>query len=161
MTEGLPLATELAGIPSMNGLTAEEATFVYNVEVIGLPARAAAKQAGLPLTMISKPHLQQARELLRREVRGGLQVTKESVTFMLFDAIERARILGEPMTEIAGVDRLIKLHGLDAPQKVDISVHTTIEVLNQQVRNLSDADLAKALGGDTIIDGDFYRVDHG
>lgn len=161
MTDSLPAASELAGIPSMSGLTAEEASFVYNVEVIGLPARAAARQAGLPPTMISKPHLQQARELLRREVRGNLQVTKEDVTFGIKEAIDRARILGEPMTEIAGWDRLVKLHGLDAPQKVDISVHTTIEVLNQHVRGLSDVELAKALGGDTVIDGDFYRVEHG
>lgn len=154
-----PSATELAGLPSFNGLTAEEAQFVYNVEVIGLPVRAAASQAGMPVTMISKPHLMQARELLRREVRGSCQVTKEDVTFGIKDAIARAVIINEPMTEIAGWDRLVKLHGLDAPTKVDISINTTIEVLQTHMRGMSDAELALAVG-DGIIDASFVRIGH-
>ena len=72
---------DLATIPSLSALTAEEAQFVYGAEVLGLPVKAAARMAGLPLGMVSKPHLQQARELLKREVRGAMNITKEDVVF--------------------------------------------------------------------------------
>lgn len=158
MDDQLPSASDLAGLPSFTALTAEESQFVYGVEVLGLPIRVAARQAGMPLTMAAKPHLQQARELLRREVRGNLMVTKDDVTFGIKEAIERARILGEPMTEIAGWDRLIKLHGLDAPQKIDVNITATMAVLKTHVQNLSDTELANLVGADRVIDGDFYRV---
>src|SRR5690606_38125020 len=92
VSDRLPTAVELAGIPSMNGLTAEEAQFVYNCEVLGLPVRKAASMAGMPPTMVAKPHLQQARELLKRELRGAVNITKDDVVFGMREAIARARI---------------------------------------------------------------------
>ena len=156
MTE--PSATDLAGIPSMNGLTAEEAQFVYLLEVLGMPVAKAAKMAGLPPTMVSKPHLQQARELLKREVRGTCQVTKEDVTNIYRDAIDMARTLADPLTMISGGTALAKLHGLDAPQKVDINVSASIDVLKVHVRQLPDAELARLAGSTDVIDADFYPV---
>lgn len=57
----------LSQIPSLSALSAEEAQFVYGAEVLGLPVKAAARMAGLPLGMVSKPHLQQAREQQQRQ----------------------------------------------------------------------------------------------
>ncbi len=156
-----PSATDLAGIPSMNGLTAEEAQFVYAVEVLGLPVRVAAKQSGMPLTMVSTPHLQQARELLKREVRGNLSVTKEDVTFMLKEAYHMGQIIAEPAAMIAAANSLSKLHGLDAPQKLDINITASIDVLKGHVRQMDDSTLATLVGADKVIDGDFYRVGNG
>lgn len=142
----------------MNGLTAEEAQFVYGTEVIGLPVRVAAKQAGLPLTMISKPHLQQARELLRREVRGNLNVTKEDVTFMLKEAYDMGRLIADPAAMVSAANSISKLHGLEAPQKIDVNVTTTIEVLQSHVKRMADADLARLAGAERVIDAEFYQV---
>ena len=152
MTEAA--ASALSCLPP--GLTQEEAEFVYNTEVLGMPVRAAARAAGTTMGVAVKPHIQQARELVKREVRGNLNVTKEDATFGLKEAIYRAQLIGEPMTEIAGWDRLIKLHGLDAPQQVDINVKASIEVVKQQVRGLSDEELVARLGAGDIIDGEFY-----
>ena len=151
--------TDLAGIPSMNGLTAEEAQFVYGVEVVGLPVRVAAKQAGLALTAVSKPHLQQARELLKREVRGNLNVTKEDVTFMLKEAYDMGRIIAEPMSMISAANSLSKLHGLDAPQKIDVNVTASLEVLRANVQHMPDSDLVALVGANNVIDADFYPVE--
>lgn len=153
-----PSATDLAGIPSMNGLSAEEAQFVYNCEVLGLPVKAAARQAGLPPTMISRPHLQQARTLLRREVQGNLAITKEDVVFGIQDAIGRARILAEPMTEIVGWEKIAKLLGYNEPQKIDVNITSSIDALKGHVRGMSDTDLARMVGAGDIIDADFYEV---
>lgn len=144
-----------------DGLTQEEAEFVYNHEVLGLPLKKAANLAGLGLGMVSKPHVLQAREMVRAELRGNLQVTKEDATYGIKDAIGRARLLSEPMTEIAGWDRLIKLHGLDSPQRIDINLNASIEVLQGHVRGMSDAELVKMLGAGGVVDGEFYEVKNG
>ena len=158
MDGNAPSSTELAGIPSMNGLTAEEAQFVYNCEVLGLPVKAAAVQAGMPPTMISRPHIQQARELLKREIRGNLAITKEDVVFGITEAIHRARILAEPMTEIVGWEKVAKLLGYNEPQKIDVNITSSIDALKGHVRGMSDADLARVVGASDVIDADFYEV---
>lgn len=139
------------------GLTQEEAEFVYNVEILNLPLRKAASLANFPLGHVGASHIVQARELVRVELRGNLNVTKEDATYGIKEAIHRAQLLAEPMTEIAGWDRLIKLHGLDTPARVDINFNATIDVLRSQVRSLSDAELVKALGAGEIIDVEFYE----
>ncbi len=155
MSDLLPVAS----LPP--GLEQEEAEFVYNVEVLDLPVKKAAQLAGLAFSAAHKPHIAQARELVRREIRGNLQVTKEDATFGLKEAINRARLFADPMTEIAGWDRLIKLHGLDAPQKIDININASIEVAQRQVRGMTDAELVKSLGAGAVIDAEFYVVPDG
>lgn len=144
----------------MSGLTAEEAQFVYNCEVLGLPVRKAASLAGLPPTMVSKPHLQQARDLLKREIRGAVNITKEDVIFGMREAIDRARIIAEPATEIVGWKEIAKLLGYDSPQKIDVNITATIDVMKAHVRTMDDAALAELLGARGVIDGDFYRLEH-
>lgn len=151
------MTDQLPGMPQ--GLTAEETEYVYYVEVVGLPPRKAANCARFEYRRINEPHIMQARAQVRRHVRGDLNVTKEDVTFGIKEAIERARILGEPMTEIAGWDRLIKLHGLDAPQRIDINVRASVEAYKEHVRRLSDDELMADVGAGNVIDADFYEVD--
>lgn len=151
--------TALACLPP--GLTNEEAEFVYNVEILDLPTKKAAQLAGLPYKSTGTPLIKQARELVRGELRGNLQVTKEDATFGLKEAINRARLFGEPMTEIAGWDRLIKLHGLDEPQKININLTASLDALKAQVRGMSDKDLLALAGGSEVIDAEFYEVRDG
>lgn len=143
------------------GLTNEEAEFVYSVEVLGMPVRTAAARCGMPLGLASKPHIIQARELTKREIRNAMQLTKEDISFGMRDAIDRARIMGEPMTEIVGWEKLAKLHGFDSPTKVDVNIHASVEVLRTNIRAMSDDELVKALGANGIIDAEFYEVDEG
>lgn len=151
--------TPLAVLPP--GLTNEEAEFIFNVEVLDLPTKKAAQLAGLPYAATQGAHIKQARELVRADMRGNLNVTREDVTFGLKEAISRARMLSEPMTEIAGWDRLMKLHGLDAPQKLDINLTSSVEALRGVARNMSDADLARLVGTSDVIDAVFYEVPDG
>lgn len=149
---------EMSHLLPAGGLTDDEANFVYNMEVLGLPMRKAVSLAGITASRAVAPHVVQAREVVRTKMRGDLGVTKEDATHGIKEAIHRAQLLGEPMTEIAGWDRLIKLHGLDTPQKVDINIKASVEVIAKQVRTMSDEDLVKALGAGDIIDGDFYAI---
>lgn len=152
MTESA--ANALACLPA--GLTQEESEFVYSTEVLGMPARAAARAVGATMAIAVRPHVIQARETVKIAVRGNLQVTKEDATYGIKEAIHRAQLFAEPMTEIAGWDRLIKLHGLDAPQRIDINMKASVDIVRSQVRGMSDSELVAQLGAGDIIDGEFY-----
>lgn len=140
------------------GLTPLEAEFVYNLEVLGLPVKAAAAMAGCGVGMALKPHIVQSRELLKRELRGALNITREDVVHGIHEAIGRAKVLAEPATEIAGWKEISRISGLDAATKVDVNITASIDVLKGQVRGMSDAELARYVGAGDIIDGDFYVV---
>ena len=140
-------------------LTSEEENYVYNVEVLGLPAKKSAMLAGMPVGSLNSPHIIQAREAVKRELRGALQITKEDVVHGYREAIDRARILSEPMTEIVGWEKISKILGYDTPQKVDVNITASLENMKDYVRTLSDSDLTKMLGAGGVIDADFYVVD--
>lgn len=142
-------------------MTQDEVEFVYNVEVLGLPARKAATMAGMPVTKIMAPHLIQARESVKRELRGRLAITKEDVVHGYQDAIEQAKILGEPAVAIMGWEKIAKILGYDTPQKIDVHITASVEAMAGQVKAMDDASLMKLLGADTIIDADFYEVGTG
>jgi len=141
------------------GLTSEEANYVYNIEVLGLPARKAAALAGMALTKQCMPHIQQARTQLRKQVRGDMAITKEDIVYGMMDAVGRAKLLGEPMTEIVGLEKVSRLLGFDQPQKIDINIRTTIEVLRQQARSMSLEELMSAVpGAGEVLDAQFYEI---
>jgi hypothetical protein len=142
----------------ISGLASEEANFVYNVEVLGLPVKKAASMAGMPLGRLNAPHIIQAREITKRELRGALAITKEDVVFGMTDAIGRARLLAEPLTEIVGWEKVAKILGLAEPQKIDINISASLEVQQKQVKGMTDQELVQMLGAEGIIDAEFYDV---
>lgn len=158
MTEPQPTAMALAGLPAISSLSQEEAEFVYNVEYLGLPVKKALSLSGMPPSMVARPHIIQAREMVKRELRGALQITKEDVVHGMHEAIGRAKLLAEPATEIIGWEKIAKLLGYDAPQRIDVNVTASIEVLKGHVKTLSDAELARLAGASGVIDADFYEV---
>lgn len=157
MTELIPAPDLTTLLPS--GLTQAEAEFVWNLEGLGLPGRRAASLAGVPYGLMCKPQIVQAREALKTAMRGAMALTRDDVLFGIREAIDRARLISEPATEIMGWEKIAKIAGLDAPQKIDINITASVAVLKGHVRAMSDADLAKFVGGTgNIIDVDFYPV---
>ncbi len=138
------------------GLTADEANFVYNTEVLNLPARTAARMAGMAPSKIVAPHLIQAREQAKKALQGHLAITKEDIVHGYKDAIDMARILAEPLTMITGWEKIAKILGHDQPQRVDININASIEVQKNVIKALSDEELVRQLGADNVIDAEFY-----
>ena len=141
-----------------SGLTAEEATFVYNAEVLGLPTRKAATLAGMEPSLVYAQHIVQARELAKKAFRESVNFTKEDVVRGMHDAIGRAKLFAEPMTEIIGWEKIARLLGYDTAQKVDINITASVAVLREHVRALPESALIEALGANTVIDADFYEI---
>lgn len=141
------------------GLTNEEASYVYNVEVLGLPVKKAALMAGMPINLVSKPIIQQARTQLRKQVRGDLLLTREDIVHGMMDAVGRAKLFGEPATEIIGLKEVARLMGFDQPQKIDVNVKATIEVMMQQARGMSLEELMVGVpGAGEVLDVEFYET---
>lgn len=148
MSEQLPV--------KLNGITEPEAEFIYNVEVLMLPARVAASKAGITMSSASQPHVIEARRLARNAMSGQLEITREDVINGMRDAISRARILDEPMTEIVGWEKIAKLLGFEPTKRVDINLTASIDATSSHVRRLPDAELIRLAGADGIIDAEFY-----
>lgn len=139
-------------------LTPEEANFVYNLEVLGLPVRKAADMAGVRADIGNQGHIIEAREQLKRELRGATAVSKEDVIQGFLGAIDRAKILADPKTEVAGWKEVGTMLGYYAPQKVDLNLNASLEVLQQSIRTIPTEELVKRLGAENVIDADFYEV---
>lgn len=154
----MPEAQAMTLPPPPSMLTAEEANFVYNLEVLGLPLRKAADMAGVPPTVGTAAHIVQARAALKRELRGTTAITKEDVVFGLHDAIGRAKLLADPKAEMMGWKEIGMMLGYYEPQKIDVNLHASVEVLQKSIRNIPTNELVKRLGADAVIDADFYEV---
>lgn len=141
-----------------SGLLPEEIEFIYNVEILGLPARTAAARAKVAQSKIIAPHIVQARDLVRRAIQNTAVITRLDVVNGYQEAVHMARIQGDPLTMMIGWEKTAKILGLEQPTKIDINLTASMEVLQKNVRDLTDAELAQSLGASNIIDADFYEV---
>lgn len=141
-----------------SSLTGPQANFVYNTEVLDMPVKAAAAEAGMPMTHVSNPSVMSARLALRKELQGRLDVTKEDIIYGIKEAIKDAKLLQDPIAQIKGFEVLNKMFGFDAPKEVKITVDGTIDIVKKNISKMPDADLIKLLGADGIIDGDFHEI---
>lgn len=143
-------------------LTPEEQMFLYQLEVIGLHAQRAAEIAGLgsPYYHMKKPHMVAAREKLREAVRGRTDFSREDVVAGFKEAIDQAKVLADPMAQIAGWREIAKLRGYDKMPNININLTGDLEKLNRQMRELPTEQLMR-MAGDNVIDVDFYRVRDG
>lgn len=153
------VASDVADVPALSHLTQAEATFVYNVEVLGLPVKKAADLAGLGMHLAMRTHVAEARKITRREVQGQAQFTREDVLAGVHDAIGRARLLAEPSTEIKGWEVIARLLGLEEAKKIDINLRESVAATQSGLSRLTDEQLMQLVPESRlIIDAEFYEV---
>lgn len=142
-----------------DNLSEEEQMFLYQLEVVGLPAVRAAEIAGVsaPYSLLKKPHIVAGREQYRAAVRGRTDFTRDDIIAGFKVAIDQANVLGDPMAQIAGWREIAKVKGYDKTPNININLSGTEEQVMKQVRALSTSELVKMSGGD-VLDADFYRV---
>lgn len=140
-------------------LTDQEVLFLYNVEVVGLTVIRAAEICGVksPYNLLKKPHMVSARAKYREAIRGDVDFSRDDVVFGMKEAIDQAKVLGDPMAQIAGWREIGKIKGYDKIPQVNITLTGTIEDFKKQLVNMPTERLLE-LAGNNILDGDFYRV---
>ena len=95
---------------------------------------------------------------MKEQLRQSSQITREEVLAGYKEAIDRARILDEPMSMIAGWTAISKILGYDKPQEVHITVSGGSDI-RKQIRSLSERELLKLVDDSGVIDGEFYPID--
>ena len=145
---------ELAG-----GLTEQETLFLYHVEVVGMPVVRAAELCGVksPHYLLKKPHMVEARARFRDAARGNIDFTRDDVVAGFKDAIDQAKVLADPMAQIAGWREIAKIKGYDKQPQLVLNLHGTVEQFKKELQHMPTEQLLE-LAGSNVIDADFYRV---
>jgi hypothetical protein len=98
---------------------------------------------------------------LLEEARMNLQrasnIRKKDVILGVLDAIDRARMAGEPNTEINGWKEVSKLMGFYAPEVKRIDLNVTQGKLKSKFEQMSDQELLE-MASRTVIEGE-YELD--
>ena len=141
----------------ISDLSAQETHFIQGI-MRGMPPVLAAENAGYAKgetqLILNKPNVAQTISYLRQQQMSGFEVTRDTVTGMLFEAYS----LSANATEMVSVAReLAKLHGLNAPTQTQINV-THENKTEQQMKEMSTDELAK-IAGDDAIDAEWTEVE--
>lgn len=146
-------------------LTEMQRMFVHHLVHEKLNQTAAARQAGFnqPGTaanyLMRHPKILEAIAAERLEYAKASGMTKQKVIEGFSEAIDLARIKGEPLAMVAGWREIGKMCGFYEAQKTKIEVSVQGEVLINRLKTMSDAELlAMAEGDPTVLEGSFNVV---
>ncbi len=142
-------------------LTQLEQDLVTHIEVYGMSVTRAAAllEINNPQHLLNKPRVQMAREAARRQLQAKTKITKETVTNGIQEAIEQAKLLGDPMAQIRGWSEIGKLHDLYGPTKVTVQLRGAMDEMRRELQAMPDDELLQlASDAADVIDADFYRV---
>ena len=142
-------------------LSEPETLFLYYIEVVGVPVARAADLADIksPHYLLKKPHMVAARQKFRDAMRGRTDFTRDDVVAGFKEAIDQAKVLADPMAQIAGWREIAKIKGYDKQPQVVLHAHGTVEQFKKELQHMSTETLLELAGSD-VIDADFYRVQH-
>lgn len=126
----------------------------------GMPAEEALAYAGYSLDMknisvLNKDPwvMEKIQEVANLRVQKAA-VTKEKVENIVLEAIDMARIKGDPDPMIRGASELSKMNGYYAPEKKQITVE------ERDLEVLSDAELLEMMGREQdVIEAEFERLE--
>lgn len=144
-------------------LTNQQRIFVESM-FAGMTVKQAKARAGYtPRTRVEAllrehPQMTEYAQFLQRQEKKKYSVSREQVTKGLLEAIDDAKTLEEPNTQIAGWRELGKLHGLYEPEEKKVTLsHEKAERL-RQVEEASVDELLD-MAGQPVIEGDFELID--
>ena len=140
-------------MPTTSHLTAKQARFVEEYLVDGNGAGAAVRAgysaSGAHVTasrMLRNP-TPVARAIEERQAADAtrLSLRREDVLAGLLEAVDQARVQGEPMGMIAGLRELAKLMGLYPDSRARVDMAVAVGVNMERLNRLSDAELLKII----------------
>lgn len=141
----------------------EQQTQYVEARASGLNKKDSLASAGYSTSPSTATELEKTpsiKELLSLEYRrnaGILGITREDVLRGLQEAVQDAKILADPMGQIAGWREIAKICGYYAPEVRRIELGTNAKNYMQHLEQLDDAELLKLAEAD-VIDVDFTQV---
>lgn len=145
------------------GLSQLEQDLVSHIETYGMTATRAGSILGIdnPQHVLAKPHVKAAREQMRRAVQQRSRITKEDVVNGIKEAIDQAKLLGDPTAQIRGWSEIGKLYDFYSPKRVSVQLTGAITEVRRELAALPDDQLMALFDDEDVIDADFYRVSDG
>lgn len=102
--------------------------------------------------LLTKPDVQAALQARQAATSRELRVTRQQVLSDLLEAIQTARVQGDPGAMIKGVREVGRLLGFYSPELVKITMGTNEALLKARYEAMSDEELM------TVIDGEYETV---
>ena len=132
----------------------------------GHPAQIAAKLAGynpdtggVLYARVARPDFIEYVKYLQKQNERVSDMTRKRVMDGLLEAIEQAKLLSEPMTQVAGWREIAKMCGYYAPEVKKIDINISAQRVLTQLETLSDADLLNLIETDAeTIEGEARRL---
>jgi len=126
------------------------------IAVRGMRTKEAAAFAGIePATLrnlLNDERVQSYIKQMQAAHAEALNVRRGDVIRGMLDAIDHAKLVNDPSTEIRGWEAIAKLQGYNAPEKHLHDLPDDTKRLLEAMQNMNDADVAKLANMDDLID---------
>jgi hypothetical protein len=129
-------------------LTEKQRQFVVNIVEHGMTKSAACRAAGYSLSSpavstqtFDNPKIQKAIAIKRAEYAKASQMTRQKVIDGFSEAIEMAKVQGDPIVMVAGWREIGKMCGFYEPAKTKLEVTVNGQIALEKIQTLSDAEL--------------------
>lgn len=144
-------------------MTEQQCMFVHYHVHERLPVIAAARNAGYSAMqgyqLVKNPKIIAAIAAARQEYADAARIDRVEVITGFKEAIELARVNGEPMSMIAGWREIGKMCGLYEPEKRSVEISGQVRVSTDKMKTMSDEQLMMlAYDKNVVIEGEFKDV---
>lgn len=111
-------------------------------------------------TLNKKPYVREALAKVYEENRAKAQVTRDEVLTGFREAINDAKLAGEPATQIKGWTEIGKMCGFYAPEKKELRFTGNMTALEDRLAGMSTEELLELAGQDTldVLEGECEHV---
>lgn len=111
-------------------------------------------------TLNKKPYVREALAKVYEENRAKAQVTRDEVLAGFREAINDAKLAGEPATQIKGWTEIGKMCGFYAPEKKELRFTGNMAALEDRLAGMSTEELLELAGQDTleVLEGEYEHV---
>lgn len=157
-----PAPTEKKTRPKSSLLTDKQEVYV-DARASGLKVKDAMTAAGMKPNDGTGNALEKhpgIREALSAEYRKNaymLGLTRDKVLEGMLEAIDQAKIIADPLTQIAGWREIAKICGFYAPEVKKIEISGSSKTVLDRMRSMSDEELLQIAEAD-VIDVESSRV---
>ena len=155
--------TIVTGDPTL-GLTEKQKKFLDGL-VRGMPQSTAARNAGYEnprveaVRQLKKPKIRDALQFLHHKYEKSTQMTRKKVMDGMLEAIEMAKVQGDPGVMVSGWREIGRMCGYYAAEKKIIDVNITAKRAVDKLEMLTDAELLEMIENDSeAIEGEYSEV---
>lgn len=153
---------DVSGFKHMRPLTDIQREFIRLIGVDGYSINSARGATGMSYDavqrLLARSDAQDLMKTFQAEYREVAKIKKAEVLDGFKEAIDMAKLKGEPLTMIAGWREIARLCGYYEPQKMQVSVNVSGQVMLEKMSTLSDEQLLEMMQDSNAVDAEFEEI---